>query len=157
MTLLVLGLLLWMAAHFFKRLAPAGRQAMTDRMGNGSKGVIALLLVLSIVLMVLGYRGAEGSFYWGRSAATTGINNLLMILAVILFGLGSSKSRFRGTLRHPMLTGMVVWAIAHILVNGDTPSFVLFGGLGLWAIAEMIVINRAEPGYTPKEPGTARR
>ena len=154
MTLLILGLLLWTATHFYKRVAPQQRQAMTDRLGNRSKGVFAVLILISVVLMVLGYRSAVGEFYWGRTAATTGINNLLMILAVILFGLGDSKSRFRGSLRHPMLTGMIVWAVAHILVNGDTPSFVLFGGLALWAIVEMIVINRSEPDYTPKEPGT---
>lgn len=34
--------------------------------------------------------------------------------------------------------------MAHLLVNGDVASFVLFGGLGLWALAEMVVINRAQ-------------
>lgn len=154
MILLLLGLLLWIAVHFFKRAAPGPRQTMQDRMGDASKGVIAALLLLSVVLMVIGYRSADGTFFWDRSAALTGINNLLMLLAVALFGLGSSKSRFRARMRHPMLTGMVVWAIAHLLVNGDTPSFVLFGGLAIWALAEMVVINRAEPDYTPYEGGS---
>ena len=39
-------------------------------------------------------------------------------------------------LRHPMLTGVVVWAVAHLLVNGDVASLVLFGWMGLWALAE---------------------
>ena len=104
--------------------------------------------------MVIGYRGAFGEFYWGPSAATTGINNLLMLLAVALFGLGSSKSRLRSKMRHPMLTGVVVWAVAHLLVNGDTASFILFGWLAIWALAEMVVINRAEPDYTPYEGGS---
>ena len=155
MTLIVLGLIIWTVAHFFKRFAPGARGALHDRLGDGSKGIIALILVLSVVLMVVGYRGAEGSFYWGRNAATTGINNLLMLLAVILFGLGSSKSRFRSKLRHPMLLGVVVWAGAHILVNGDSPSLVLFGGLAVWALVQMVVINRAEPDYTPFDGGGA--
>jgi hypothetical protein len=53
-----------------------------------------------------------------------------------------------------MLTGFLLWTIAHLLVNGDVPSFVLFGGLGIWAIAEMIVINRTEPGWTPPARGS---
>ena len=57
-------------------------------------------------------------------------------------------------MRHPMLTGFLLWTIAHLLVNGDVPSFVLFGGLGLWAVAEMIVINRAEPDWTPPAKGS---
>ena len=154
MTLLILGLLLWSFVHFFKRLAPAGRAAMQDKMGDASKGVIAILLVLSIVLMVIGYRSAPVDFLWGRSAAPTGINNLLMLAAVALFGLGSSKSRLRKKMRHPMLTGVVVWAASHLLVNGDTASIVLFGGLAIWALAEMVIINRAEPDYTPYDGGS---
>ena len=155
MTLLILGVLIWSFVHFFKRLAPAGRSAMQDKMGDASKGVIALLLVASIALMVIGYRSAPVDFLWGRSVATTGVNNLLMLAAVALFGLGSSKSRLRKKMRHPMLTGVVVWAASHLLVNGDTASIVLFGGLALWAVAEMILINRAEPDYTPFDGGSA--
>ncbi len=153
MTLLVLGLLLWTAAHLFKRAAPAAREAMQARMG-GSKGVIALVLVLSVVLMVIGYRNADTGFLWGRSAATTGINNLLMLFAVALFGLGNSKSRLRTRFRHPMLWGTVIWAASHILVNGDTASLILFGWIAVWALVEMQVINRAEPAYAPYEGGT---
>jgi len=46
--------------------------------------------------------------------------------------------------RHPQLAAVKVWAFAHLLVNGDTPSFLLFGGLFVWALATMIIINRAE-------------
>ncbi|MEM8801761.1 MAG: NnrU family protein [Pseudomonadota bacterium] len=155
MILLTFGLLLWTAAHFLKRVAPGARHAMQQKMGDGSKGVIALLLLLSVVLMVIGYRGSDSAFFWGRSPAMTGINNLLMLVAVILFGLGSSKSRLRSKLRHPMLAGVVVWAGAHLLVNGDVASFILFGGLALWAFAEIALINKAEPDYTPFEGGTA--
>lgn len=155
MTLLILGLLLWTGAHVLKRLAPDARQAMQDKMGDGSKGLIALLLVLSIVLMVIGYRMADTAVFWGRNSATVGINNLMMLLAVALFGLGSSKSRLRTRMRHPMLAGVGIWAIAHLVVNGDVASFVLFGGLTIWALAEMVLINRAEPNYTAYDGGSA--
>lgn len=155
MTLLIIGLLLWSGTHFLKRLAPAARAAMQDKMGDGSKGVIALLMVISIVLMVIGYKSADTAVYWGRSPAMTGINNLLMILAVALMGVNSSKSRFRGKLRHGMLSGVVVWAAAHLLVNGDLASIVLFGGLALWAVAQMIILNRTTEPEPPFEEGTA--
>ena len=154
MTLLIIGLLLWIGAHLFKRLAPGPRAAMQDRMGDASKGVIALVLVGSIVLMVIGYRAADSAFLWGRSPATTGINNLLMLVSVALFGLGNSKSRLRKKMRHPMLTGVIVWAAAHILVNGDTASLVLFGGMTVWALLEMALINRADPQFVPYEGGS---
>lgn len=154
MTLLVLGLILWTGAHMFKRVAPGPRVAMQERMGDASKGIFAVVLLISVVLMVMGYRAADGTFFWGRSPALTGINNLLMLVAVALMGVGSSKSRLRAMMRHPMLTGVIVWAVAHLLVNGDTASFVLFGWLAVWAFAEIVLINRAEPEYVPFEGGS---
>lgn len=138
---LVLGLLLWSGAHFFKRYAPGPRA----RLGDAGKGLVAVLSLAGIVLMVIGYRAAEPVFLWYLGDWTVHLNNLLMLVSVALLGLGSSKSRLRGALRHPMLTGVIVWSVAHLLVNGDLPSLVLFGGLAVWAVAEMIVINRAEP------------
>lgn len=150
MTLLILGVLLWAGAHFFKRLAPDTRA----RMGDKGKGLVTLLLVVSIVLMVLGYRAADGAFFWGRHPATVGINNLMMLVALYFTSPGPSKGALFYRMRHPMLTGFLLWTLAHLLVNGDTPSFVLFGGLGLWAITQMIVINRAEPDWTPPAKGS---
>ena len=154
MTLMILGLILWTAAHMFKRIAPGPRQALQDRMGDASKGIFAVILLLSVVLMVIGYRGADSAFYWGRSPATTGINNLLMLIAVALYGVGNSKSRLRAKMRHPMLWGTVIWAGSHILVNGDSASLILFGWLAIWALAEMALINRAVHDYVPYDGGS---
>jgi hypothetical protein len=54
-----------------------------------------------------------------------------------------------------MLTGVTVWAIAHLLVNGDAASLVLFGWLGLWAVGSMAVINAREPAWARPAPGPA--
>ena len=139
MILLILGLILWVGAHVWKRVAPDHRASF----GEKGKGIVAIASVVAIVLMVLGYRGAEGAFYWGRSGAGTGINNLLMLFAFYLYATSGKSTRITRWIRHPQLSAVVVWSVAHLLVNGDTPSFVLFGGLGIWALAEMVVINRA--------------
>ncbi len=148
MTWLILGLMLWYAAHFFKRAAPGPRA----RMGDKAKGGFAVVLVASVVLMVIGYRAAEGTVYWGPSAALVGINNLLMLVAFYIYAVGGPKGPriWIGTkLRHPQLTGFSIWAAGHLLVNGDTPSFILFGGLLVWAVAEMLVINAIDGPWTP--------
>ncbi len=150
MILLFLGLALWAAAHFYKRALPAQRAAL----GEKGKGFVALAIVLSILLMIFGYRMWDGTFFWGRTSALTGINNLLMVAALYFVSPGPSKGAIFYKMRHPMLTGFSLWAIAHLLVNGDTPSLVLFGGLLVWALAEMVVINRAEPGWTPPQKGS---
>lgn len=145
MTLIILGLILWTGVHFWKRLAPTHRESF----GETGKKIVAIGSVLAIVLMVFGYRGAEGAVYWSRTSAMTGINNLLMLLAFYLFASSGAKTRITGFIRHPQLTAVMVWAVAHLLVNGDTPSFVLFGGMLVWASSEIVLINRAVPDWTP--------
>ena len=140
MILIFLGLILWSGAHFWKRIAPDSRAAMGDK----GKIVVAVASVIAIVLMVIGYRGSMGTVYWGRTPAMTGINNLLVLFAFYLFAASGKGTRVTRLIRNPQLTAVAVWAVAHLLVNGDTPSFVLFGGLLAWALVEMAVINRAE-------------
>jgi uncharacterized membrane protein len=47
-------------------------------------------------------------------------------------------------MRHPMLTSVKLWSVAHLLVNGDLASIILFGGMLVWAVGSVIMINRAE-------------
>ena len=156
MTFLVIGIALWMQVHFFKRLAPNIRDGFHEKLGGGpARGVTALLIVTALVLMVLGYRAAPDVPVYTPIAGMGHLNNLLMVIAVILIGAGSSKGRARSLLRHPMLTSAAVWAVAHLLVNGDLASVLLFGGMGLWALAEMALINRAEGPWQRPEPGPA--
>lgn len=153
MLILILGVALWWAAHLYKRVAPASRASMGER----GKGMVTGLLVLSIILMVIGYRGAEGAFFWGPNPALVGINNLLVLVALYLFAASGMKTRVTAVMRHPMLWGFALWAGAHLLVNGDTPSFILFGGLLAWSFVEMAAINRAAPWVRPTGPFPARK
>lgn len=148
MILLILGLLLWWGAHLFKRLAPDARA----RLGGRGKGLMAGVLLVSVVLMVIGYRGADGPVWWGRTPMWTGINNLLVLAGFYLFAASGMKTRVTRLTRHPQLIGFSLWAVAHLLVNGDLASVVLFGGLLVWALLEMVLINRAEPEWTPPPP-----
>lgn len=145
MTLLMFGLILWVAAHVFKRIAPDARA----KMGEKGKGAIALVLLGSVVLMFIGYRGAEFVPLYDPWPGMGHLNNLLMLVSVFLFGVGGTKGTLYPVMRHPMLWGTVIWSLAHLLVNGDTASIVLFGVIGLWALAEMFLINRAEAWSPP--------
>ncbi|MXU64509.1 NnrU family protein [Oceanomicrobium pacificus] len=156
MIYLVAGLILWSGAHLFKRVAPGARDGLIERIGAGPvRGVVALLLLLSVVLMVIGYRSYLAPQVYVTPGWTVHLNNLLMLIAVFLLGMGSSKGRARSWLRHPMLTGVLVWSVAHLLVNGDLASILLFGWLGVWAIVEMLVINAAEGAWERPAPGPA--
>ena len=142
---LILGLALWVGAHFFKRLAPGARAAMGER----GKVLVAVLSLLAVVLMVLGYRAAEWVPVYTPLPGMGHANNTLMLVSLFLFGVGGTKGTLYPKIRHPMLWGVVVWSVAHLLVNGDQASLVLFGGMGLWALVSMVLINRAEVWVPP--------
>jgi uncharacterized membrane protein len=148
--LMILGIALWAGAHLFKRIAPDARA----RMGDGGKGAVALALLASIVLMVIGFRGAEVAQVWYPPVWATHLNNLLVLIAIFMMSHAPRKGKLLNNMRHPMLTGFGLWAVAHLLVNGDLASVILFGGLLIWAIVEVIAINRAEPRWHPTQTGT---
>ena len=147
MTLIILGVALWWAAHLFKRLAPDLRA----RMGNAGKGLVAVALVGSVVLMVMGYRGVEQIDLWYPPTWTVHLNNLLMLVAFFFYAADGAKAGAIRGIRHAQLTGFKTWAVAHLLVNGDLASVILFGGLLAWAVVTVIVINRTQPQWGPRE------
>ena len=157
MTVLVLGLTLWWSAHLTKRLAPALRASLTERLGDRSNGVFALAILASVVLMVIGYRGAETSYLWTKTAALVGINNLLVLLGFYMFAASGAKLRVTRFIRHPQLVGFSLWALAHILVNGDIVSLMLFAGLLTWAVFEMVIITAQDGPYEPPAPAPVRK
>ena len=150
MILLVLGVGLWAAAHLFKRAAPQLR----GKMGNAGKGAVTLALVGAVVLMIFGYRMSPQIDLWYPESFLRHINNLLVLVALFLMSPAPRKGRLFNKMRHPQLTGFGLWAVAHLLVNGDLASVILFGGLLAWAVVTVILINRAEPEWTPTQTGT---
>ncbi|OJI93459.1 putative membrane protein [Planktotalea frisia] len=152
MTLLILGLILWSLAHFYKRLMPAHRA----KLGDKGKGPIAIALIIALLLMIFGYRWAEFIPVWSPPAFFTHINNLLMLIALFVFGMSATTGRLRGKMRHPQLVAVKIWAIAHLMVNGDLASIILFGGMLVWAVASVILINRSEEWVRP-EAGDAKK
>ena len=151
MTLIVLGLALWWTAHLWKRLAPGSRASMGDK----GKGLVTVGVLAGVVLMVVGYRGVEHIDLWYPPAFLTHVNNLLMLFAVYLYAASGMKTRITRVIRHPQLTAVKTWAVAHLLVNGDLASVILFGGLLAWAVVEVILINKAVPRGPLPEPASA--
>ncbi|WP_236640782.1 NnrU family protein, partial [Sulfitobacter sp. HI0023] len=78
--------------------------------------------------------------------------NLAMVLALWVYGSSAAKGAKAwpaNRTRHPQLLAVKIWAAAHLLVNGDLASIVLFGSLLAWAVVSVILINRTEPDWTP--------
>ncbi|MEH6789850.1 NnrU family protein [Parasphingorhabdus sp.] len=159
MTILVAGVLLWSIVHLMKSVTPGVRASIQGAIGEGPhKGLAALLLLASVGLMIYGWRTTPAEFVydppvWGRH-----LNMTLMFIAIYLIGVAQGKSRVRQWIRHPMLTGVLIWSAGHLLANGDNRSLVLFGGLGLWALISIITVSRNEGAWVkPADVATPGR
>ena len=147
MLFILAGLLLWALSHGFKRFAPGLREAT----GNGGRGMVSLGSLIAIGLMVYGYRTTEPVQLWQSAEWLHASNNVLMLFVVYLYAASGDETRLSMVMRHPMLNGMILWAFAHLLVNGDQISLLLFGGFIVWAVFTKRLIDRTDAWVLPSK------
>jgi uncharacterized membrane protein len=148
MILLASGLLLFALAHLFPGLFPETRRDLRMRWGEARyKGLISVGVFAGIALIVLGWRSAVPSGIYLPPPALRHPAMALVVVAFWLLVISQRPSRMRQLVRHPQLTAVLLWAIAHLLLNGDSRSLMLFGGLALWALVEIPLINRREGAW----------
>jgi len=151
MWLMILGLAVFFVPHLTRIAAPGLRDAGIALMGEGGwKGVYSLVSLAGLVLVVLGwmrFRATAPVMYdapsWGRHLAA------LLVLVAFIFLVASyvpTTGRIKAMLRHPFLAAVVIWAVAHLLANGDLASLILFGAFLAYAIVDRIAVSiRNEP------------
>lgn len=153
MTLLILGLAIWVIAHLVNRVMPGIRAKL-------SYPIMAALILVSLVLIVFGYRSSEFIPVWNPPSFFGHINNLLMLVAFYIYGASAAKPAkvWIGTkIRHPQLVGFSIWAFAHLMANGDLVSIVLFGTMLVWAQVSIQVINAQEGPWQVPEQAPAKK
>ncbi len=152
MILLLLGVILWSAVHFLPSLGPGLKTRLIGKFGKKNYRILfALLVVTSILLMIFGWRSSDPRFLYALGSWTSPVTTLLVLCAFILMGATNYPTRIKRFIRHPQLSGLAVWAIAHLISNGDSRSLILFGGLGLWALAEIFLISAREGTWIKPE------
>ena len=148
MLLLAIGILLFAGVHLIPSLAPALKASWYDRLGeNGYKGSFSLLLLAALALIIIAWRNTLPTLVYLPSPALHGPAMGLLVIAFLLLVVSSRKSRLRRLVRHPQLTGVILWGIAHLLLNGENRSLLLFGGISFWAIVEILAINRRDGAW----------
>lgn len=153
MTLLIGGLLLFAFAHLFPSAMPMARKRLMDKLGsNPYRGLFSLLIIASIVLIVFGWKAATPTSVYAAPLQASPVVSALVFVAFVLFVASQSKTNIRRLVRHPQMAATLVWSAAHLFVNGDSRSLVLFGGLGAWAIIEMILCNRRDGAWEKPAP-----
>lgn len=146
--LLIVGVALWSVPHLFRRLAPERHAAM----GSAGRGLVAVAVLAGLMAMVQGYRMADTLWLWSAPRSLVHVNNLLVLVAFYLFAVSALQTNLARRIRHPQLSGMKAWAVAHLLVVGSVQGVILFGGLLAWAVASVILANRANRTWTPPAP-----
>lgn len=153
MALLLLGLLLFAGVHFIPSLAPGIKVAWVGKLGeNGFKGVFSLLLLASFALMIFGWRSVTPQLLYVPPLALHVPALGLVALGFLIMVAANRNSRIRLLIRHPQLTGVALWGVAHLLLNGEDRSVILFGGLTVWAIGEIFAINRRDGAWIKEPP-----
>jgi uncharacterized membrane protein len=147
-TVLVIGLALFLGVHSVRLFADDWRSARVAAMGEGAwKGLYSLVSLAGLALIVWGYgmtRTAPVDLWhppvWTRHAAS-----LLTLLSFILITAAYvPRSRIRALVGHPMVAGVKLWAFAHLLSNGRLGDVVLFGAFLAWAVADFASLRRRD-------------
>jgi uncharacterized membrane protein len=154
MTLLILGLVVFLGIHSVSIVAPTWRDAMAARNEVAWKLIYSLIAAAGLVLIVVGYGQARVSpvvLY----APPTGLRHAAMALLLPVFVLllaAYLPGRVKTLTRHPMLVATKLWAVAHLLANGNGADVLLFGSFLAWAVLCRISLKRRAPRAVPALP-----
>jgi uncharacterized membrane protein len=160
LALLVLGLVLFLGPHVFVTLRGA-RGALIARVGEGVyKGLFAIVSIVGLYLIGKGfalYRDAGMIEVWDPPDWTRHITVALMWPSIIFVTAAYIPGDIRRVLKHPMLVGVKLWAVAHLISNGDLGSMIIFISVLAWAVYDRITLKRrSDPGGLPIPIGGRR-
>ncbi|MBT9510779.1 MAG: NnrU family protein [Acidovorax sp.] len=138
MEILVLGLVLFLGVHSVRIVANGWRTQTLARVGEGAwKGLYSLVSAVGLALIVWGYGLARQQpvVLWVPPVGMRHAAALLTLIAfVLLAATYVPRNVFKARLHHPMVLGVKVWALAHLLSNGNLADVLLFGSFLLWAV-----------------------
>jgi uncharacterized membrane protein len=146
MSFLVIGLVLLLGVHSVRIAVPAWRDRRIAAMGEGPwKGLYSLVSIVGFVLLVWGYGLArpEAPILYEPPLWMKHVTALLMVFAFVSLAIYAAPAgRLKPVLKHPMLVAIKLWALAHLLANGDLASVLLFGAFLVWAVFDRVSVKR---------------
>jgi len=152
LAILVLGLIIFLGTHVFVTFRDT-RARLIARLGHGYRALFALVAIAGLALIIWGYRAHEWIQVWSPPAFMRHITEGLMLFAAIFIA-ALIPSHIKAWIKHPMVTSVKTWALAHLLSNGDLGSILLFGSFLLWGgYARMAAKRRGDSGFTNPPAG----
>ena len=148
MSLLIAGLLVFTIVHLVPAASPATRARLVDSLGEGPyRGLYSIVIIASLVLIVFGWKAATPTSVYVPPVGGGAVISALVFAAFVMFVTSKARSNYRRFVRHPQMIAVILWSVAHLLVNGDSRSVLLFGGLGIWAVFEIVLCNRRDGAW----------
>jgi uncharacterized membrane protein len=145
---LILGLALFLGVHSVRIFANGWRDAQVARMGELRwKGVYALFSALGLGLIIWGYGMAreDAIVLWNPPVWTRHLTALLTVpVFILLVAAYLPGSHIKAKIGHPMVAGVKIWALAHLLANGNLADVALFGAFLAWAVANFVSARRRD-------------
>ncbi|CAN5727150.1 NnrU family protein [soil metagenome] len=146
MLVLVIGLIIFLGVHSVRIFAEPWRTATRARVGEGRwKGLYSLVAIVGFVLIVWGFGMSRQQpvVLWQTPYWTRHLSALLTLIAFILITAAYvPRNYLKAAVHDPMILGVKVWAVAHLLTNGNLSEVVLFGAFLLWAVADFGAARR---------------
>jgi uncharacterized membrane protein len=143
--IMLLGLALFTGAHGVISMR-ALRASLIGRLGEPAyKAAVSLASVIGVILIGVGfarYRAAGLVDIWSPPGWARYVTVALMWPAIICIAAAYAQGNIKRVLKHPMLVGVKLWALAHLIANGDVGSILLFGVLLGWAVFDRISLKR---------------
>ena len=160
MTLLILGLVIFLGVHSTRVFAEDWRSAQQARLGEKAwKGAYSLASLLGLVLLVWGYGLARQTPVplWTPSIGMRHLASLLTLVSFIFLAAAYvPRNAIKARLGHPMTLGVKVWALGHLLANHTLADLLLFGGFLVWAVLSFRAARaRDRAAGTVRPAGTA--
>jgi uncharacterized membrane protein len=148
MALLIAGVVFWSIAHLVPSAVPGVRRNLAGKLGEGPyKGLFAIDILLALGLIIFGWRSAVPTAVYAPPLFDSQVPLILIAVGIILFVVSAMPNNFKRFIRHPQMTAVILWSSGHLLANGDSRSLVLFGGFGVWAILEIVFINKRDGAW----------
>lgn len=149
MTVLLLGMVLFIAVHLFPTQVQT-RQALIDKLGRVPYlALFSTISLIGFVLIINGFGMASKEQLWQPLTFARPLVHAIMPLVFILLISAYLNTYIRAKLKHPMLIATCLWALVHLLANGDIASSVLFGGFFLYAVTD-IFLAKSRDSIVPK-------
>jgi len=155
LAILVLGLVVFLGSHIFVTFRET-RAALIAQLGAGYRALFALVAIAGLALIIYGYGDYRAHGWvqiWSPPAFMRHITITLMLFAAIFIA-ALIPSHIKAWIKHPMVTSVKTWALAHLLSNGDLGSMLLFGTFLLWGgYARVAAKRRGDRGFANPPAG----